>query len=139
MKTLSALLLAAAPALALAQPQFTNVPEGLHKPLLGNGLKSAQMHQGVLRLQVDKPQLSELVYSSFIFHSICAGQWRNPQQFASYGLARVEMLNASGAEGYAFDARGEVCAQMGRMGQNYRQLIAQHTTPCQAGACAAAK
>ncbi len=130
-----ALLLAAAPALALAEVQFTNVPDPLQKPLQGNGLKSAQMNQGVLRLQMDKPQISELVYSSFIYHSICAEQWRRPQVFSSLGLAKVELLGTQG-EGYAFDARGDVCEQMGRLGQNYRQLITQHTSTCQAGNCA---
>ena len=62
-------------------------------------------------------------------------QWRQPQAFAQAGLARVELLNADASQGYAFDARGDVCARMGQMGQNYRGLITQHTSACTAQSC----
>jgi len=135
MKKLLPLLLAGACTLALAEPAFQNVPEVLHKPLLGNGLTAARMQQGVLQLQMGKPEVTELVYATFVFHSICAPQWRQPQAFAQAGLARVELLNADASQGYAFDARGDVCARMGQMGQNYRGLITQHTSACTAQSC----
>jgi hypothetical protein len=135
MKKLLPLLLASACTLALAEPAFQNVPEVLQKPLLGNGLTAARMQQGVLQLQMGKPEVTELVYATFVFHSICAPQWRQPQAFAQAGLARVELLNADASQGYAFDARGDVCARMGQMGQNYRGLITQHTSACTAQGC----
>ncbi len=101
MKKLLPLLLAGACTLTLAEPAFQNVPEVLHKPLLGNGLTAARMQQGVLQLQMGKPEVTELVYATFVFHSICAPQWRQPQAFAQAGLARVELLNAAG-----IDSRG---------------------------------
>lgn len=135
MKKLLPLLLASACTLALAEPAFQNVPEVLQKPLLGNGLTAARMQQGVLQLQMGKPEVTELVYATFVFHSICAPQWRQPQAFAQAGLARVELLNADASQGFAFDARGDVCARMGQMGQNHRGLITQHTSACTAQGC----
>jgi len=133
-----ALALTACATLATAaQPQFTDVPPSLQKVLLGNGLKSAQLGQGVLRLVMDKPQVSELTYASLVYHGICAEQWRHPEEFSRWQLARVELLDAGASQGYAFDARGDTCEQMGRMGKNYRDFIARFTTPCTGGQCPA--
>ena len=135
MKKLFALLACTACTLAAADTAFTNVPPTLQKALHGSAIQSARLDAGVLRLQMDKPQVTELVYATFVFHSICAPQWRQPQAFAQAGLARVELLNADASQGYAFDARGDVCARMGQMGQNYRGLITQHTSACTAQSC----
>lgn len=132
-----AVVLASTSTLAVAEPNFESVPQVLHKSLLGNSLKTAQMHQGVLRLHMDKPQVSELTYSSFIFHSICAEQWRHPKEFAQMALTRVELFNTDASQGHAFDARGDVCERMGKMGQNYRNIITQNTMACAANACPA--
>lgn len=135
MKKLLALLIGAASTLAFADVAFKNVPAPLQKSLVHHGLKSAQLDQGVLRLQMDKPEITELVYATFIYHGICAEQWRSPERFAGVPLNRVELLNTTGAQGYAFDARGDVCVQMGQLGKNFRSFIQQHTVACEAGAC----
>ena len=79
--------------------------------------------------------VSELVYSTFVYYNICAVQWNHPEQFAQIALKRVELLDAAGAQGFAFDARGDVCVQMGKMGKNFRTFIAQYTVKCDAGTC----
>ena len=135
MKKILVCLIGAASALAFAGTEFKNVPEPMHKPLSNHSLKTAQLDQGVLRVQVDKPVLTELVYASFIFNGICAEKWRNPARFASLALTRVEVLDASATHGFAFDARGDVCDEMGIMGKNVRTLINAHTVPCNASAC----
>ena len=135
MKKWLALLIGAASTLAFAGTGFKNVPETLQKSLQGNSLKTAQLDQGVLRLQMDKPVVSELVYSTLVFHNICGVQWHYPEQFAQFALKRVELLDAAGAQGYAFDTRGDVCVQMGQLGKNFRTFIAQHTVKCDAGIC----
>lgn len=137
MKHVVALLLCAASTLAVADTEFRNVPPTLQKALHGSAIKTAQLDGGVLRAQMDKPEVTELVYSTFVFHNICAQQWRHPQQFAAYGLTRVELLNAGATQGFAFDARGDVCADMGQMGKNFRSFIAQRTVACAAGTCPA--
>ena len=130
---LLALVACATTTLAWANPDFKNVPPSMQKSL--HGISAAQFDGGVLRAQMNKPEVTELVYATFVFHSICAPQWRQPQAFAQAGLARVELLNADASQGYAFDARGDVCARMGQMGQNYRGLITQHTSACTAQSC----
>jgi len=135
MKTLLALLIVSASTLAEAAPEFKNVPAPLQKSLSHHGLKSAELDQGMLRLRMDKPEISELVYATFVYHGICAEQWRSPERFVGVNLARVELLNTNATQGYAFDARGDVCVQMGQMGKNYRTLINQHTARCEGGAC----
>ena len=135
MKRLLALLLGAASTLAFAAPEFNNVPAPLQKSLAHHGLKTAQLENSVLRLRMDKPEITELVYATFIYHGFCAEQWRSPERFVGVPLTRVELLNASGTQGYAFDVRGNVCEQMGQMGKNYRTLITQHTVKCEGGSC----
>lgn len=135
MKRMLALLIGAACTLAFADTEFKNVPQPLQKALRGNALKTAQLDNGVLRLQMDKPVVTELVYSTFIFHNICAEQWHNPEQFAKWALTRVELLNASAAQGFAFDARGDVCVQMGQLGKSFGPFIGQRTVQCNAGTC----
>ena len=135
MKKWLALLIGVASSLAFAGTEFKNVPETLQKSLQGNSLKTAQLDNGVLRLQMDKPLVSELVYSTFVYYNICAVQWNHPEQFAQIALKRVELIDAAGAQGFAFDARGDVCVQMGKMGKNFRTFIAQYSVKCDAGTC----
>ena len=135
MKRLLALLCGAASTLALAAPEFSNVPAPLQKSLAHHGLKTAQLDNSVLRLRMDKPEVTELVYATFIYHGFCAEQWRSPERFAGVPLSRVELLNTNSTQGYAFEVRGDVCVQMGQMGKNYRTLISQHTVKCEGGTC----
>ena len=137
MKYLVALLASAACTLAQAQanPGFKNVPPLLHKSIQHGGVTAAQFDGGVLRAQLNKAEVTELVYQTFVFHNICAREWYEPQQFASLGLARVELLNAKGDQGFAFDTRGNVCTEMGRLGKNFRTFISQYTVACTAGGC----
>ncbi len=122
---------------AVAGTEFKNVEPSLQKALGSHGLKSAQMHDGALRVLMDKTEVTELVYATFVYHDICAHQWRQPQQFAQWGLTRVEVMNTNATQGFAFDARGTVCADMGHLGKNFRSFIQQRTTACAAQACAA--
>jgi len=94
MKYIVALLACAASTLALADSEFKNVPPLLHKSIQHGGVTAAQFDGGVLRAQLNKAEVTELVYQTFVFHNICAREWYEPQQFASLGLARVELLNA---------------------------------------------
>jgi len=136
MKKLLALLIATASTFAMAAPEFTNVPAPLQKSLSHHGLKTAKLDSGVLRLSMDKPEISELVYYTFVYHGFCAEQWRSPERFTGVSVNRVELFNTDGTQGFAFDARGDVCVQMGQMGKNYRTFIGQYTTRCTAGTCA---
>jgi hypothetical protein len=108
----------------------------LQKSLGHHGLKAAQLDNGVLRLRLDKPTVTELTYSTFIFHGFCAEQWRNPERYTNLALTRVELLDSVGDKGFSFDARGDVCAQMGQLGKNFRTFIGQYTVKCDAGVCA---
>lgn len=135
MKLLLTLLIAVACPLAGASTEFKNVSPPLQKMLHGNALKTAHLEDGVLRLHSSKPEVSEIFYNTFVFHNICAEQWVNPQQFAQFGLKRVELLNVDGSQGFAFDVRGDVCTQMGQLGKNFRSFIAQYTVKCSAGTC----
>jgi hypothetical protein len=123
---------------AYAGTELKNVPEPLRKSLGSHGTKSATMEGGTLRVVLDKAALTELTYYTFIYHNICADQWRAPEPFAKMGLKRVEVLDAASAAGFAFDGDAATCADMGQMGKNYRTFISQRTTPCTAGRCGAA-
>lgn len=121
---------------AIAGTELKNVPEPLNKSLVSHGIQSAAMDGSVLRVVLNKPVLTELTYFTFIYHGICAEQWRSPQTFAKMGLRRVEVLDAAGAAGFAFDGDSATCADMGQMGKNFRTFIGERTTKCEAGRCA---
>ena len=48
------------------------------------------------------------------------------------GLAQS---NAAGTQGFAFDARGDVCEEMGKLGKNFRTFIGKYTQACSASTC----
>lgn len=121
---------------AVAGVDLKNIPEALQKPLAMHSVKSASMDGGVLRVALDKPVLTELTYSTFIYHGICAEQWRNPAKFAKAGVTRVEVLDAAGAAGFAFDGDAATCADMGQLGKSFGTFIGQRTSKCEAGRCA---
>ena len=108
---------------------------GVTQPPQIPGGEEFEAAPGVLRAQLNKAEVTELVYQTFVFHNICAREWYEPQQFASLGLARVELLNAKGDQGFAFDTRGNVCTEMGRLGKNFRTFISQYTVACTASGC----
>ena len=140
MKKWLAFLISAASTLAFAGVEFKNVPEPMHKPFSNHKLKTVELDKGgLLRVQMDKPAVSELVYSNFIIHGICATKWRNPERFATLDLTRVELLDANATEGFAFDARGDICEQIGRTGQNVKLLVDQRSVVCSAGVCPPAR
>lgn len=124
---------------AFAGTELTNVPEPLNKSLRSEGTKSAAMDGGVLRVVLNKPVLSELAFFTFIYHDVCAEQWRKPEPFAKMGLKRVEVLDAAGTDGFAFDGDTATCADMGQMGKNFRTFIGQRTSKCEAGRCGSTK
>lgn len=131
-----ACILGSAAAWSLAAAPLPNVPEPLNKSLTSHGVKSAAWDKGVLRVQLDKPAVSELVYSTFIYHGICAEQWRSTAAFNKMGLTRVEVLDAAGTQGYAFDGDAAVCAEMGNLGKKFGVFIGERTSKCEAGRCA---
>lgn len=139
MKKLLACLLVGVCTFASADLTFKNIPPSLERPLKGNGLAAAEMDaQGVLRLRSNKAAITELDYNNFVMHGLCSEQWRDPARFASWHLGTVQLLAVDGQQGYAFDASGDVCEQLGRFGQpgqNYRKRVAERTTVCQQGQC----
>lgn len=134
-----ATMIATTSASIAADLEYHNIPKDMEKPLLGNALSKAQINQpGVLRLTMDKPTISELEYTNFVFQGFCAEQWRNPERFAAWSITKVELLNSSEQDGFAFDSTGDICAELGhsgQSGQSYREKIAQRTTNCTAGNC----
>lgn len=119
---------------AMAAP-VAGVPEPLGSYLGLHHVKQAAMKDGVLRVQLEKAAVSELTYFTFIYHGICAEQWRKPAAFNAMGLKRVEVLDAAGASGFAFDGDAAVCAEMGNMGKKYGDFIRERTSACQMGKC----
>ena len=139
MKKRLACLLAGICTLASAELVVKNLPPSLERPLQGNGLLAAEMDaQGVLHLRSKKATISELDYNNFVMHGLCSEQWRDPARFASWNLGKVELLAVDGQQGYAFDASGDVCEQLGRCGQpgqNFRKRVAERPPGCQQGQC----
>lgn len=120
-----------------AATAFTEVDLSLQKALASSHLQSAQMKDGNLRVVLNKAPVSELAYATFVYHDICAHQWRQPALFAQWKITRVEVLELGGQQGYAFDARGSACADMGELGKNFRSFILQRSKTCSAGVCPA--
>ncbi|MDT8992280.1 hypothetical protein RQP54_15515 [Curvibacter sp. APW13] len=134
-KRLFAALLLSAAWSAQASAPLSGVPEPLGSYLGAHQVKQAAMKDGVLRVQLEKADVSELSYFTFIYHGICAEQWRKPAAFNAMGLKRVEVFDAAGAKGFAFDGDSAICAEMGSMGMKYGDFIRQRSTACQAGKC----
>lgn len=137
--TLLSMALACATAGASASAPFAGVPEPLGSHLGMHQVKAASWNNGVLRVQLPNPAVSELVYYTFIYHGICAEQWHQPAVFNKMGLVRVEVLDAAGAKGFAFVGDAAVCAEMGNMGKKFGSFIGERTSKCEAGQCAGGK
>ncbi len=139
MKKIAICMLAAVCSVAMAEVAFKNIPQDLEKPLLGNRLTQAEMTaEHVLRLQMNKATISQLDYNNFVLHTLCSEQWRNPERFAAWKIAKLELLNDKGEQGFAFDASGDICEQLGHFGKPgsaYRQAITERTTTCTQGLC----
>lgn len=124
---------------ASAATPFAGVPEPLGSSLGMHQVKAASWNNGVLRVQLEKKEVSELVYYTFVYHGVCAEQWHKPAAFNKMGLVRAEVLDAAGAKGFAFDGDAAVCADMGNMGKKFGNFIGERTTRCEAGQCTGGK
>jgi hypothetical protein len=124
---------------ASAATPIAGVPEPLGSSLGMHQVKDASWKNGVLRVQLQKAEISELVYYTFIYHGICAEQWHKPAAFNQMGLVRTEVFGATGVNGFAFDGDAAVCAEMGNMGKKFGKFIGERTTRCEAGQCTGGK
>ena len=106
------LVLASATFAASAATPFAGVPEPLGSSLGMHQVKEASWKNGVLRVQLQKSEVSELVYYTFVYHGVCSEQWHKPEAFNKMGLVRAEVFDAAGAKGFAFDGDAAVCAEM---------------------------
>lgn len=137
MKTaIVSLALASAAVGATAATSFAGVPEPLGSFLGMHQVKEASWKDGVLRVKLQKTEVSELVYYTFVYHAVCSEQWHKPEAFNKMGLVRAEVLDAAGAKGFAFDGDAAVCAEMGSMGKKFGNFIGERTSKCEAGTCA---
>lgn len=133
------MVLACATAGASAATTFAGVPEPLGSTLGMHQVKAASWKNGVLRVQLQKNEVSELVYYTFVYHGVCSEQWHKPEAFNKMGLVRAEVLDATGAKGFAFDGDAAVCAEMGNMGKKFGNFIGERTSKCEAGQCTGGK
>lgn len=115
-------------------PVYKNVPNELHKAIEIFAVERAELKDGALRVVYQKSLVTEMMYSSFL-QGMCNEWWLRPAALSKLKLSKIEVLNAIGAQGFAYEGGLSTCTELGNLKGDTAAFIAARTVRCEAGVC----
>ncbi|HDR9061254.1 TPA: hypothetical protein QDB03_002873 [Burkholderia vietnamiensis] len=117
--------------------QAGELPAGLQKSLKAFSTVSVTMEDGALKINMRKPVVSRRdVYRLIVKMGACYPLWNDPKNgWGSASIARIEVKNDIGAQGFAFNGGRKECAALGKSENTDAEdrYIDAHTWVCVAG------
>ncbi|WP_216857591.1 hypothetical protein [Burkholderia sp. S171] len=113
------------------------VPPALQKSLAPYSIKDATIEGGALKITVNRSTVTRAIYSNIVTMGACSPLWGDQKKaWGSASISRVEVRNAIGAQGFAFQGGRKECHELGQASgvEASKQYLAAHTLVCIAGA-----
>lgn len=125
MKKIALILLLASINAAHAEP----VPASIAKQLKPLDIKSVELENSVLRVDMNRPRVTEDIYATVI-NSVCASLILEPGSWEKTDFQRVEVVNSFGAQGRVFSGGAAECKAIGKltMDQVNQEFLPEHTS-----------
>lgn len=129
-----------APSQAISKQEHTatptkitdNIPEKLAKNMELIKPKSMSLSDGVLRIVLDKPIVTQEVYKSVLSYGACYSLWKDEKNgWGKSKIQRIEVMNRSEGSGFALIDARKSCEKLGNLPEEkaaeYRN---KHTWVC---------
>jgi len=113
-----------------------SIPVDLDKSIRGFAIAEKTLEDGVLRVAFNRSVVNQETYSTFINLGVCAPLWEDAKRgWSAAKIERVEVLNKSHGQGYAFMGGRKSCLELGHAPGNdaAKRYLADHTWVCVAG------
>lgn len=126
MRTLStAVLLLAAAQVAHAEP----VPASIMKWLKPLEISSVQLEEQVLRVDVNRPRVTEDIYRMVVVDGVCMSLIDQPGSWGKTDFKEIQVVNSFGAQGRVFEGGAAECKAIGKlnMDQVNQDFLPEHT------------
>jgi hypothetical protein len=119
------LLLLASIQTAHAEP----VPASITKQLKPLDIKSVELNSNVLRVDMDRPRVTEDIYATVI-NNVCTSLILEPGSWGKTDFQRIEVVNSFGAQGRVFSGGAAECKAIGKltMDQVNQEFLPEHTS-----------
>jgi hypothetical protein len=118
--------------------QAGELPPALQKSLKPYSISSAAIERGALRIAMNRPTVTRAMYSSVVLMGACSPLWNDARKaWGSASISRVEVRNAAGAQGFAFQGGRKECVELGQVSggdAEVRKYVDARTWVCVAGA-----
>lgn len=109
MKTwISVLLIASSVQIAWAD----TIPASISKWLKPLSVSQASLNGGVLTVQMNRPAVTDEIYSFVIVNAVCMSLIDKPGSWAKANIQRVEVINSDGRQGKVFNGGAKQCTAM---------------------------
>lgn len=112
------------------------IPLELDKSIRNFAIAEKSLEQGVLRVVIARSVVNQETYSTFIKLGVCAPLWEDAKRgWRDTKIDRVEVLNKSQGQGFAFIGGRKACMELGHAkgADASKGYLADHTWVCVAG------
>lgn len=133
---LPALVVCVATCLGLSEAFADTIPLELDKSIKGFAIAEKSLEHGALRVVFAHPVVNQETYSTFIRLGVCAPLWDDAKRgWRDAKIDRVEVLNKSQGQGFAFIGGRKACMELGHAkgADASKGYLADHTWICVAG------
>jgi hypothetical protein len=134
---------AARPAILAALCLFTfnahadQVPPNLQKWLKPYAIKETTIEGGALKITMNRPIVTREIFYSVVLRGVCMPlQFDEKKGWGAAQISRVEVRNAIGAQGFAFQGGRKECHELSQVSgdrEPSQKYVDAHTWVCVAG------
>ncbi|MFM0485441.1 hypothetical protein [Paraburkholderia graminis] len=112
------------------------LPAGLQKSLAPYSINAASIEGGALKVTIGRQLVTRTIFYNVVSMGACSPLWSNGKAWGAAKITRVEVRNASSAQGFAFQGGRKECHELGDIsgGESAsRQYVDARTWVCVAG------
>ncbi|MFM0302924.1 hypothetical protein PQQ99_22680 [Paraburkholderia sediminicola] len=91
------------------------LPASLQKSLKPYSISDASIEGGALKVTMKRPTVTHTMFYNIVSRGACSPLWDNGKAWGAASITRVEVRNATGAQGFAFRGGRKECAELGNV------------------------
>lgn len=112
------------------------VPPELQRNLKAYETQSIELKGDVLRVTMARPMVTPDMYRMIVVGAVCGSLWTGKGGWGKAKIARAEVVNNLGAQGFAMTDLKTTCDAIGTAkGDEYKPLVERNTVTCVVGEC----
>ncbi|MFM0181748.1 hypothetical protein PQR52_24995 [Paraburkholderia aspalathi] len=112
------------------------LPASLQKSLAPYSISEVLIEGGVLKVTMKRSTVTRTMFYSIVSRGACSPLWDNGKAWGAAKINRIEVRNAIGAQGFAFQGGRKECHELGNISEGdsaSKQYVDARTWVCVAG------